>query len=42
MSKVFVNIKHLTVLIYHDFSNLFRVVSIEVKPEGHHLPIVGL
>lgn len=26
----------------HDLCDLLRVVSIQVKPKGHHLPVVGL
>lgn len=26
----------------HDLGDLLRVVSIQVKPEGHHLPVVRL
>lgn len=26
---------------YHDLSNLLRVVAVQVKPEGHHLPVVS-
>lgn len=28
--------------VYHDLSDLLWVVSIKVKPESHHLPVVGL
>lgn len=27
---------------YHDLSNLLWVVPVQVKPEGHHLPVVSL
>lgn len=28
--------------VYHDLSNLLRVVPVQVEPEGHHLPVVSL
>lgn len=28
--------------MYHDLGDLLRVVSVQVKPESHHLPVVGL
>lgn len=28
-------------MCYHDLSNLLRVVAVQVKPEGHHLPVVS-
>lgn len=28
--------------VYHDLGNFLRVVSVQVKPERHHLPVVGL
>lgn len=28
--------------VYHDLGNFLRVVSIQVEPERHHLPVVRL
>lgn len=28
--------------LHHDLGNFLRVVSIQVEPERHHLPVVGL
>lgn len=30
------------VCVYHDLSDLLRVVSVQIEPKGHHLPIVSL
>lgn len=30
------------VCVYHDLSDLLRVVSVQIEPKSHHLPVVSL